>query len=180
LLVILTPHVVRSRADADRILAEESRRIDWILGDVVKTHGTAGMEPVFPLPVPGVGPAAPCVPAPAVLPVVPDPMSAQPGVSVPAPATGSLQGARSPTPANSATPAVMPMGQAANLPPPTSTAMPANYRPSGSTGSVATAPPAPPPAPVPLATEQAAGDGSGPSVDPPKEKREWNPFRRRQ
>jgi len=55
LIVILTPHIVRNRADADRILAEETRRIDWILGDVLKTHGTSGMEPVMPPPtVPGV------------------------------------------------------------------------------------------------------------------------------
>src|SRR5262249_22459167 len=54
-LVILTPHIVRSRLDADRILAEEARRMDWILGDVIKMHGTSGMEPVFPQPQPGGG-----------------------------------------------------------------------------------------------------------------------------
>ena len=31
LLVIMTPHIVRTRADADRILAEESKRMDWLL-----------------------------------------------------------------------------------------------------------------------------------------------------
>jgi type II secretory pathway component GspD/PulD (secretin) len=50
LLVILTPHIVRSRAEADRVLAEEARRMDWCLGPVVKTHGTSGMEPIFPPP----------------------------------------------------------------------------------------------------------------------------------
>jgi general secretion pathway protein D len=50
LLVILTPHIVRCRADADRVLAEESRRMDWVLGDVLKTHGTSGMAPVMPTP----------------------------------------------------------------------------------------------------------------------------------
>jgi type II secretory pathway component GspD/PulD (secretin) len=62
LLVILTPHIVRGRADADRILAEESRRMDWILGDVLKIHGTHGMEPVMPVPPkapPGFGPGMP-------------------------------------------------------------------------------------------------------------------------
>jgi type II secretion system protein D len=47
LLVIMTPHIVRCAADADRILAEESRRIDWMLGDVFKTHATTGMDPIL-------------------------------------------------------------------------------------------------------------------------------------
>jgi hypothetical protein len=47
---------VYSPADADRILAEESRRIDWLLGNVTKIHGTTGMEPVLnPSPAPGHG-----------------------------------------------------------------------------------------------------------------------------
>src|SRR5262249_5104749 len=66
LLIILTPHIVRSKADADRILFEESRRMDWIVGDVLKTHGTSGMAPAvpaaanvdghMPLPLPPAGP----------------------------------------------------------------------------------------------------------------------------
>src|SRR5439155_7262953 len=48
LLVILTPHVVRCRADAERMLAMESRRMDWAIGDVIKTHGTTGWEPMMP------------------------------------------------------------------------------------------------------------------------------------
>jgi type II secretory pathway component GspD/PulD (secretin) len=80
LLVILTPRIVRNRFDADRILAEEGRRMDWILGDVVKTQGTVGMHPLFapnklppggvdgmlsapPVPAPPV-PAGPTLPAP--------------------------------------------------------------------------------------------------------------------
>jgi hypothetical protein len=39
LLVILTPRIVRSRSDADRVLAEEARKMDWVLGDVYKIHG---------------------------------------------------------------------------------------------------------------------------------------------
>jgi hypothetical protein len=50
LLVMLTPRVVRSKADMDRIMYEESRRMDWIVGDVMKTHGTLGMEPIVPAP----------------------------------------------------------------------------------------------------------------------------------
>ncbi|HZU35613.1 MAG TPA: hypothetical protein VFA18_06890, partial [Gemmataceae bacterium] len=50
LLVILTPHIVRNRAEADAILAEESQRMDWVLGDVIKTHGASGMAPILPPP----------------------------------------------------------------------------------------------------------------------------------
>ena len=66
LLVILTPRVIRSKADMDRVMFEESRRMDWIVGDVVKTHGTSGMEPIMPTPggmdghvPPSLGPGAP-------------------------------------------------------------------------------------------------------------------------
>ena len=50
LLVILTPRVVRSKQDAERIMFEESRRMDWIVGDVLRTHGTSDMEPIIPWP----------------------------------------------------------------------------------------------------------------------------------
>jgi hypothetical protein len=50
LIVILTPHIVRCKLDADKILAEEARRMDWILGDVLKTQGASGMEPAIPPP----------------------------------------------------------------------------------------------------------------------------------
>src|SRR5207245_716638 len=36
LMVIMTPHIVQSAMDADRILFEESKRMDWILGDVAR------------------------------------------------------------------------------------------------------------------------------------------------
>lgn len=50
LIVILTSHIVRNRLEADAILAEESQRMDWVLGDVIKAHGTAGMAPIMPPP----------------------------------------------------------------------------------------------------------------------------------
>lgn len=53
LLVMLTPHIVRNRIEADRVLAEESRRMDWTLGDVIKTQGPTGMAPLFPKPPEG-------------------------------------------------------------------------------------------------------------------------------
>jgi type II secretion system protein D len=48
LILILTPHIVRCRADADYILQEESHKISWILPQVLRTHGPHGMEPVMP------------------------------------------------------------------------------------------------------------------------------------
>ncbi len=50
LIVILTPHIVRCKEDADRILALESRRVDFQLGDVLRAHGTSGMGPMLPQP----------------------------------------------------------------------------------------------------------------------------------
>jgi hypothetical protein len=44
LLIILTPHVVYSKADAERVLAEEARRMDWIVGDVLKVHGQSFLD----------------------------------------------------------------------------------------------------------------------------------------
>jgi type II secretory pathway component GspD/PulD (secretin) len=52
LLVIMTPHIVRSRADADRVLAEEAHRMDWVVGDVLKTQGRSGMAPIVQQPEP--------------------------------------------------------------------------------------------------------------------------------
>jgi type II secretion system protein D len=50
LLVILTPHIVHNRKEADQVMAEEGRRMDWVVGDIMRTHGTTGMEPLFPQP----------------------------------------------------------------------------------------------------------------------------------
>ena len=81
LLIILTPHVVRAPCDADRILAEESRRINWVLGDVVKYHGTTGLDPILGSGGPGPfgpGPGGAC-PAPLV-PITPAPVPPMPPV----------------------------------------------------------------------------------------------------
>jgi type II secretory pathway component GspD/PulD (secretin) len=50
LLVILTPHIVRSKAEAEQVLIEEGRKMDWILGDVAKTFGPQNMLPLLPPP----------------------------------------------------------------------------------------------------------------------------------
>lgn len=62
LLVIMTPHIVACDVDAARILAEESRKISWVLGDVAAMHGH-GMEVIGPasegaMPTPVANPAA--------------------------------------------------------------------------------------------------------------------------
>jgi type II secretory pathway component GspD/PulD (secretin) len=58
LLIILTPHIVRSRAEADLMLDMEAKRMDWTKVDVVKTHGTPGIPPILPPAPPLNGPAA--------------------------------------------------------------------------------------------------------------------------
>jgi hypothetical protein len=86
LLVILTPHIVRSTIDADRVLAEEAKRMDWVVGDVVKTQGLSGMAPIMPPPSAALGagmehdphPGSPLngIPAPGDL--LPGPVSNEP------------------------------------------------------------------------------------------------------
>jgi type II secretion system protein D len=44
LLIVLTPRVVRSRFDAERIKQVESARMSWCLADVVDLHGPAGLR----------------------------------------------------------------------------------------------------------------------------------------
>jgi hypothetical protein len=73
LFIIMTPHIIRSPADAHRVFAEEAHRMDWILGDVTKIHGDIGLNPPFPVP-PAMpfgtspGPAIESAPPPRVLP----------------------------------------------------------------------------------------------------------------
>ena len=43
LMIILTPHIVYSQWDADRIKIAEARRMDWILADVDAVHGDIGV-----------------------------------------------------------------------------------------------------------------------------------------
>jgi type II secretion system protein D len=43
LLIVLTPHIVATEEDADRIRNEESCRIDWIMSDVEEVHGDIGV-----------------------------------------------------------------------------------------------------------------------------------------
>jgi hypothetical protein len=129
LVVILTPRVVRNQFERQRILAEEGRRVDWILGDVVKTQGATGMDPLFrpampggpspsvtdgamptlplPTPVPAPsGPLAPVLPPPGTLlpssgGVAPIPAPAPPGAQLP---SGPAAPARIPAPGSTPVP----------------------------------------------------------------------------
>jgi type II secretion system protein D len=59
LLVILTPHIVRSQEDMDKVLCEEARRMNWIVSDIKKIHASPdlgaspGNESPTPLILPG-------------------------------------------------------------------------------------------------------------------------------
>jgi type II secretion system protein D len=44
LLIIMTPHIVRSEADADRLKAIEAGRMHWCLQDVEHVHGDLGLH----------------------------------------------------------------------------------------------------------------------------------------
>jgi type II secretion system protein D len=44
LIVILTPHIVRNRLERQQILCDDSRRMNWCLGDVEKMYGPLGLE----------------------------------------------------------------------------------------------------------------------------------------
>lgn len=44
LLIIMTPHIVRNQADAERLKRVEAGRVSWCLSDVVKLHGEAGLR----------------------------------------------------------------------------------------------------------------------------------------
>jgi type II secretion system protein D len=43
LIIILTPHVVRTREDAEQIKAMETARMNWCLSDVERLHGDLGL-----------------------------------------------------------------------------------------------------------------------------------------
>jgi type II secretion system protein D len=88
LLIILTPHIIRTAADADALKREEAARMSWCLCDVTKIHGEAGLnqrggawgaadvkvvypDSVEPINLPGEPIAPEAVPAPSGQPHVP-------------------------------------------------------------------------------------------------------------
>jgi len=64
LLIVLTPHVVRSRIESEMIKQVESARMSWCLSDVIDLHGPVGLrsrydpagaaeaETIYPEPIP--------------------------------------------------------------------------------------------------------------------------------
>jgi len=44
LLIIMTPHIVKNEADADKIRRTEAARMSWCLSDVTRIHGEAGLR----------------------------------------------------------------------------------------------------------------------------------------
>lgn len=65
LLVIMTPHIVRTPLDKQRILLEEAQRMDWIVGDAAKIHGN-GLDTLLADPkcMQGVTPPTGLLPGP--------------------------------------------------------------------------------------------------------------------
>jgi general secretion pathway protein D len=130
LMVIMTPHVVRTPMERARYLVEEGRKMDWMIPETTRTHGATNMGPLLDPPVipylPGDGPtgtalipelgAAPGGPSAAPSPAPP---------ALPYPRTmppGGNQGSAPPTlPAPSQTPATAPPpagGGVSSAPPP--------------------------------------------------------------
>jgi len=111
LLLIMTPHIINSRKDTERILAEEAAKMGWDVKSVVGIQGWYGMEPVLrareltggPPPfAPGPGPM---VPPPQFMPAPtgPNPEPAPPPRTLPETATAPLL-----------TPALIPVGRVGN------------------------------------------------------------------
>jgi hypothetical protein len=159
MLVIMTPHIVRNRFEAERVLAMESQRMDWILGDVVRTQGTSGMGPV-------ISPAQYLPPAPPAG-----------GGSCPAPApfypglapTGPDQGESLPLPAIAPPGPPQGPGGPPVYPPPAPSAGAPPLTPDQAWQSGQTLPPAFPP----------AENGEVAPAEPRKESSKWNLFRRK-
>ena len=76
LIIIMTPHIVTSKADGEKILAEEAHKMDWIPKNVTKVYSGLNIldpRPVMPsfisgppIPIGGVGPEE--MPAPRMIP----------------------------------------------------------------------------------------------------------------
>jgi hypothetical protein len=151
IVVILTPHIIRCREDAERLLMSEARRLDWIIGDVTNLHGPSPLDALCPRPDgangpstgPGLPPAVPGVPGEQLREVLP-PANGTPLL----PSSAGAPGQGSVVP-NGTGPWAPPLPQTGPVNPP-GAAMP----PQGSN------PPAPPPnRPEPLPTGGSAPPG---------------------
>lgn len=182
LLVILTPHVVRSAADRERILMMEAKRMDWIATDVMKLHaGPAGIPAIIPpQPPPGVDPlslpsggvAPPPVQGQVIVPVdpLPQPQVVPPGSN----AQPQLLPAPQPLPNQPNAPAGQPgQGQPPTAQPPKQAAAPAPepsmIKSAGFWG---------PPGNSPKEILSGRLENPPKPPEPPKEKKGWNLFSR--
>ena len=146
LLIILTPHIVRSRFEADLMLDMESKRLDWTKVDVTKIHGTPGIPPILPPLPPFTGQGAPATPA-------------GPGTVLPAPELIQPSPLPLPTPVTPGAPATN-----EQVPPP----RPLPTTPGVRTSAIVPAPPAVNPAAYTTVGQAAADPRSqGPAVPPP-------------
>ncbi len=129
LIVVVTPHVVRCPGDAEFIWGVESKKMDWVLPNVVKIQGTAPPHGPVPVPSPArhfidinVQPQGtpPLSESPLIQPgLMPAPMAPMPGAPRPlAPATPPGQ----PTTPPSAVVPTAPLPMALPGPAPTTTA----------------------------------------------------------
>ena len=87
MLIILTPHIVRSPEDAERVRRAEEARMHWCLGDVSEIHGTADLparldEHQVPVIYPDANPRG-VIPKPAQQPQAAPPEAIPPGPQVP-------------------------------------------------------------------------------------------------
>ncbi len=56
MIIIMTPHIVRNQEEKERIMTEETRRVNWATGDVIHLHGSSSAPMSFlappPMPIP--------------------------------------------------------------------------------------------------------------------------------
>jgi type II secretory pathway component GspD/PulD (secretin) len=171
LLVIMTPHIVRSAADQVTVLQQETARMDWILSDVIRQHGPAGLEPILPPPPPGQAGGGPqCVPGE----LLPGPATLLPQITpAPAPAETLPQPYRA---APQVVPPPMPKGTAPQMVPPP---MPKGAAPQQQSQAVPDNGPGQPGTFIQVPPDQVSSTPL-PPAEPAKENRRWNVFQRNQ
>jgi general secretion pathway protein D len=136
LLIIMTPHVVRTEEDAAKIRQIESARMSWCLGDVKAIYGNSGLQAqgdlwadedtlvIYPDESPHGTPAAPAVPGPLSTPPAAElPPGAEPPPStiderpINVPSKSPPSQSTTPPPASPPPPILPPIEEGAMIPP---------------------------------------------------------------
>lgn len=156
LLILLTPRVVRTRAEAEAIKEEEARKMNWALGEVTNIHGEIFAPPAgCPLPSPELAaPVDETLAPPKPVPSGPVP----PGTSPTTPEPPAPPAPATPSPGFMQPPTIVPPGSSPpgsqtpprQTPPPRPSAVPP---PGGSSGAAGASVPSAGPAtmsPAPL------------------------------